>query len=87
MTAQINRAIEEHLAKLRDSHGRGDLDAMKQDMESLSQSIYKASEKLYQQAQQEQPPQADPYQQQANGQGAGPGAYEADFKDVGGDPQ
>jgi molecular chaperone DnaK len=81
------QAIEEHLAKLRDSHGRGDLDAMKQDMESLSQSIYKASEKLYQQAQQEQPPQADPYQQQANGQGAGPGAYEADFKDVGGDPQ
>ncbi len=81
------QAIEEHLAKLRDSHGRGDLDAMKQDMESLSQSIYKASEKLYQQAQQKQPPQADPYQQQANGQGAGPGAYEADFKDVGGDPQ
>ncbi len=80
------QAVEEHLAKLRDSHGRGDLDAMKNDMESLSQVIYKASEKLYRQAQQEQPPQADPYQQ-ANGQSAAPGAYEADFKDVGGDPQ
>lgn len=78
------QAVEEHLAKLRDSHDRGDLAGMKQDMESLSQTIYKASEKLYQQAQQQQPPQADPYQQ-AGGQGAGPGAYEADFKDVGGD--
>lgn len=78
------QAVEEHLAKLRDSHDRGDLEGMKQDMESLSQAIYKASEKLYQQAQQQEPPHADPYGQ-ANGQGPAPGAYEADFKDVGGD--
>ena len=78
------QAVEEHLAKLRDSHDRGDLEGMKQDMESLSQAIYKASEKLYQQAQQQEPPHADPYGQ-ANGQGSAPGAYEADFKDVGGD--
>ena len=80
------QAVEEHLAKLRDSHDRGDLEGMKQDMESLSQAIYKASEKLYQQAQQQEPPQTDPYGQ-ANGQGPAPGAYEADFKDVGGDDQ
>lgn len=78
------QAVEEHLAKLRDSHDRGDLEGMKQDMESLSQAIYKASEKLYQQAQRQEPPHADPYGQ-ANGQGPAPGAYEADFKDVGGD--
>ncbi|NMB28822.1 MAG: molecular chaperone DnaK [Clostridiaceae bacterium] len=80
------KAVEEHLAKLRDSHDRSDLEGMKQDMESLSQAIYKASEKLYQQAQQQEPPQTDPYGQ-ANGQGPAPGAYEADFKDVGGDDQ
>ncbi len=78
------QAIEEHLAKLRDSHDRGNLDGMKQDMESLSQAIYKASEKLYQQTQQQEPPQGDPYGQ-APPQGPAPGAYEADFKDVGGD--
>jgi len=80
------KTVEEHLAKLRDSHDRSDLEGMKQDMESLSQAIYKASEKLYQQAQQQEPPQTDPYGQ-ANGQGPAPGAYEADFKDVGGDDQ
>ena len=80
------QAVEEHLAKLRDSHDRSDLEGMKQDMESLSQVIYKASEKLYQQAQQQEQPQTDPYGQ-ANGQGPAPGAYEADFKDVGGDDQ
>ncbi len=82
--AADKQAVEEHLAKLRDSHDRGDLEGMKQDMESLSQAVYKASEKLYQQAQQEQAPQGDPGQQ-AGGPGAGPGTYEADFKDVGGD--
>ncbi len=79
------QAVEEHLAKLRDSHSRGDSEGMKQDMESLSQAVYKASEKLYQQAQQ-QPPQGGP-SEQAGGSGAGPGTYEADFKDVGGDAQ
>ncbi len=73
-------AIEEHLSKLRDSHGKGDLDAMKQDMESLSQAVYKASEAMYQKTQQQaQPEQEAPPQQQE------PGTYEADFKDVGGD--
>jgi molecular chaperone DnaK len=77
------QAIEEHLAKLRDSHERGDLDAMKKDMEDLSQVVYKASEAMYQKTQQqegqpgEQEPQGAPESE--------PGTYEADFKDVGGD--
>lgn len=46
--------IEQAIAKLKDSISTGNLDAMKTDTEALQQSIYKASEKLYKQAQQNQ---------------------------------
>jgi molecular chaperone DnaK len=85
--AADKQAVEEQLAKLRDSHERGDIEAMKQDMEALSQSVYKASETMYKKTQgnpQQQPPQGGAPQ----GPGPeGPGTYEADFKDVGGDDQ
>ncbi|HHX30397.1 MAG TPA: Hsp70 family protein, partial [Clostridiaceae bacterium] len=75
------QAVEEHLAKLRDSHERGDLDAMKADMEALSQAVYKASEAMYKKTQEAQAPE----QHEAPPQPEAPGTYEADFKDVGGD--
>jgi molecular chaperone DnaK len=74
------QAIEESLTKLRDSHERGDLEAMKADMEALSQVVYKASEAMYQKAQADQQPDYEAAPQQEE-----PGTYEADFKDVGGD--
>ena len=76
------QAVEEHLSKLRDSHERGDLDAMKSDMEALSQAVYKASEAMYKKTQEQASPEGEaPYQEEP----AEPGTYEADFKDVGGD--
>lgn len=84
------KAVEDELAKLRSSHEKGDLDTMKNDMTSLSQAVYKASETMYKKAQAEQqPPQDQSYGPQGGAsQGpssSGPNTYEADFKDVGGD--
>jgi len=75
--------IEQGIAKLKDSISTGNLDAMKTDTEALQQSIFKASEKLYKQSQQNQ---AD-FEQSGPQDSAPGGTYEADFKEAGSDPQ
>ncbi|MDI9461129.1 MAG: molecular chaperone DnaK [Saccharofermentanales bacterium] len=75
--------IEQAIAKLKDSISTGNLDAMKTDTEALQQSIYKASEKLYKQAQQNQ----SDFEQPGSQDSAAGGTYEADFKEAGSDPQ
>ncbi|MBP1757162.1 MAG: molecular chaperone DnaK [Firmicutes bacterium] len=76
-------AIEAAIEKLKGSVSANNLEAMKTDTESLQQAFFKASEKLYQQ--QGGQPGPDFGGQNPNA-GAGAGqAYDADFKDAGGD--
>ena len=74
--AEINAAV----AELRTALGGTDLEAIKAKQEELQKKFYAISEKLYQQANPQGAPGADPTQQGANG--ADPNVYEADFKDA-----
>jgi molecular chaperone DnaK len=76
-------AIEAAIEKLKGSVSANNLEAMKTDTEALQQAFFKASEKLYQQ----QGGQPGPdFGGQGPNTGAGAGqAYDADFKDAGGD--
>lgn len=80
--------VKEAVEQLKKSIETNNLDDMKRDTDALQQTIYKLSEKLYQQAApQEGAPGAEhpDFGGQA-GPSAGPGgAYEADFKDAGSD--
>ncbi|HHU06815.1 MAG TPA: molecular chaperone DnaK [Clostridiaceae bacterium] len=82
--------IEAAVSKLKESISQNNLDIMKQDTDALQQAIYKASENLYKKAQSEQA-QSDQTQSSyddSGGQGSsGTGAYEADFKEAGNDPE
>lgn len=72
--------IEAAIAKLKASLEQEDLDAIKADTESLQQSFYKVSEKVYQAE-----AQAAEASAEAPTEPEEPGTYEADFKDAGGD--
>ncbi|MBQ7108424.1 MAG: molecular chaperone DnaK [Clostridia bacterium] len=74
--SEINAAV----AELRTALGGTDLEAIKAKQEELQKKFYAISEKLYQQANPQGAPGADPTQQGANG--ADPNVYEADFKDA-----
>ena len=74
--AEINAAV----AELRTALGGTDLEAIKAKQEELQKKFYAISEKLYQQANPQGAPGADPTQQGANG--TDPNVYEADFKDA-----
>ncbi len=78
--APVNEAVEQ----LKKSIASNNLEDMKRDTEALQQSIYKLSEKLYQQ----QAPHEDPNAGQdpnAGTEAPGSGTYDAEFKDAGGD--
>ena len=83
-------AIEAAIEKLKASIAANNLEVMKADTEALQQAFFKASEKLYQQAGGSNP-ENEPFPDMTgfkpgSGAGAGQGqAYEADFKDAGGD--
>jgi len=74
--SEINAAV----AELRTALGGTDLEAIKAKQEELQKKFYAISEKLYQQANPQGAPGADPTQQGSNG--ADPNVYEADFKDA-----
>lgn len=78
--APVNEAVEQLKKSIASNH----LEDMKRDTEALQQSIYKLSEKLYQQ----QAPHEDPNAGQdpnAGTEAPGSGTYDAEFKDAGGD--
>ena len=73
--ADITAAIND----LREALKGTDLEAIKAKQEELQKKFYAVSEKLYQQANPQGAPGADPTQ---GAQGADPNVYEADFKDA-----
>ncbi|HHT43935.1 MAG TPA: molecular chaperone DnaK [Fastidiosipila sp.] len=76
--------IEEKISLLKKSIEADNLEGIKSDTENLQQALYKAGEKVYQQSQPEAG-QAAPEDDQ--GHHPDGGAYEADFKDAGSDPE
>lgn len=83
--------IQSALDALKKSQNSDDIEAIKRDTEALKQSFYKASEKLYQQAQQAGNPGEASQAGSSDGQNPGsnpsdqPGTYDAEFKDAGSD--
>lgn len=77
--------VKDAVEKLKASIASNNTEDMKRDTDALQQTIYKLSEKLYQQ----QAPQEDPNQAPGADYGAGEsqqgGTYDAEFKDAGGD--
>ena len=73
--SKINTAVE----ALKEALKGTDLEAIKAKQEELQKEFYAISEKLYQQANPQGAPGADPTQ---GAQGADPNVYEADFKDA-----
>ena len=73
--AKINTAVE----ALREALKGTDLEAIKAKQEELQKEFYAISEKLYQQANPQGAPGADPT---GGAQGTDPNVYEADFKDA-----
>ncbi|MDI9490320.1 MAG: molecular chaperone DnaK [Clostridiaceae bacterium] len=83
LDAAEKESIETEIKNLKDAIEKNDVESMKTNTEAVQQALYKVSEKMYQQA-----------EQQASAAGQDPGtadtgqpggAYEADFKDVGSD--
>ena len=90
LSADDKKPVEDAVQQLRKSIESKNLEDMKRDTEALQQTIYKLSEKLYQQQApqggQAGPGAPNPGAGQQGGPGQG-GSYQADFKDAGGDPQ
>lgn len=76
--------IEEKIGLLKKSIEADNLEGIKSDTENLQQALYKAGEKVYQQSQPEAGQTAPEDDQGHHPDG---GAYEADFKDAGSDPE
>ncbi len=78
--------VKDAVEKLKASIASNNTEDMKRDTDALQQTIYKLSEKQYQQqAPQEDPNQAPGADYGAGQSQAGGGTYDAEFKDAGGD--
>ncbi len=85
LTDEDKAPVKEAVEKLKASIASNNLDDMKNDTEALQQTIYKLSEKLYQQQAPQEDPNAGAEQPFDGGAAPGGGTYDAEFKDAGGD--
>lgn len=83
LDAAEKESIETEIKNLKDAIEKNDIESMKTNTEAVQQALYKVSEKMYQQAEQQESAAGQDPGTADTGQPAG--AYEADFKDVGSD--